>query len=170
MDTWILYIWASDIHLQIFVIKCFSKIMSLQMEHLKRANRLWTNDSLFLHPTLKIPVLEKQEEEVIDFFVSSTSADTTSLSNSSSSEIVGEENSPQSGSDSAKDTCANHLQESSASPYRNASRNSLRSLDSPARRVSSENKDISVKDFLSKIDSETAQIKSNVERLECSTE
>lgn len=33
-------------------------VLAVQTEELKRANRLWTSDSLFLRPWLAVPVLE----------------------------------------------------------------------------------------------------------------
>ncbi|XP_014666594.1 PREDICTED: lysM and putative peptidoglycan-binding domain-containing protein 1-like [Priapulus caudatus] len=138
----------------------------VSMGHLKRANRLWTNDSLFLHPTLKIPIIEKQEEDVMDFFVNANGADAESASTSSSSDFVGEEQSAPSGSDSAKESCTARLGEGTISPCRTGSPRILSNSRSPARQVAVEEKEISVTDFLRKIDNETAQIKSKVKRLE----
>lgn len=66
--------------------KIFYCISILQMEQIRRANRLWASDSLFLRETLLIPVELENSSDVV--CKTSTTTVTTPLSSSSSSSQI----------------------------------------------------------------------------------
>ena len=111
------------------------------MEQVKRENKLWTNDSLFLREHLLIPVAAQDISNIPD-----------------DSEVVVIDNAPRSRSGTgASDTKS-----------RTSSQNSVNSVD---RHKASENDcdkspEPSGMDFLSRFDNSMAEIKSSVNRME----
>ena len=129
---------------------------------MKRANNMWTNDSLFLREYILIPLHNKSPLQESNPFVNgihSTCAATTTTPGTTggitrdTEEIV-----------TRKDV-QNSLKMSRSSSGRSIASEPA-SLSSSLSFSSSSTSDTSGKDFLSKFDSSLAQIKSNVQRLE----
>ncbi|ELT91332.1 hypothetical protein CAPTEDRAFT_224129, partial [Capitella teleta] len=111
------------------------------MEQIKRANKIWTNDSLFLHEFILIPVDRSSQQQS-----SKNQASQHDAVLSDSDEIVTRQE-------------LSHSQ---------SLQSSLKDSASPASPPPTP--DLSASDFLNRLDSSLASIKTNIERLENSTE
>lgn len=120
------------------------KLKLLQVEQIKRENKLWTNDSLFLREYLLIPIASENENDLPED-CEIVEVDNTLRSRSSSQKS--RSNSQVNGSDNADST------------------------HTPSKPSSEpeETKETSGKDFLSKFDNSFAVLKSNVKKMEQNT-
>lgn len=116
------------------------------MEHIKRANKLWTSDSLFLRPTLNIPI---GDEDLSTLYSASSSQASTPLN--------------------GHNTLGNSSQnQSSTETSIDCDEASLKSPCEPSNLGSSDNSqpvhtnDESYKDFLMRIDSSISKTKNQV--------
>uniref|UniRef100_A0A8W8NXB6 LysM domain-containing protein n=1 Tax=Magallana gigas TaxID=29159 RepID=A0A8W8NXB6_MAGGI len=114
------------------------------VEQIKRENKLWTNDSLFLREYLLIPIASENENDLPED-CEIVEVDNTLRSRSSSQKS--RSNSQVNGSDNANST--HTLTKQSSEPE--------------------ETKETSGKDFLSKFDNSFAVLKSNVKKMEQNT-
>ncbi|KAI1280706.1 LysM and putative peptidoglycan-binding domain-containing protein 1 [Halotydeus destructor] len=118
------------------------------MEHIKRINKMWTSDSLCLRPTLKIPISDDTDK--VSPFESATSSKMSSRSNSQF----------------AIDDAANLRSHPSSS----STGSEDKSLTSPSGSLTpvetNDHSEVSVLDFLSRIDSSITQTKCQVYQTE----
>jgi hypothetical protein len=121
------------------------------MEHIKRANKLWTADSLFLRPTLNIPISETSELKSPEYSSSSSQAST-----------------PQNGHNPMLKTFKTSLQGSDETSLKSSNgsidgpSNGTANGDSRAPSATSHKKEESIVDFLSRIDSSISKTKDQV--------
>ena len=113
------------------------------MEDLKRANQIWTNDSLFLREYLLVPFIRKPVESSISLI--NGTAPRPPTSNDESMEII------------SKRELESSLKEKKKSEEQTAE----------SAKISQGQ---SAKDFLSKFDTSLTQIKTNVQKLEEKTQ
>lgn len=131
--------------MMIMTMKIFQTLKKfLQVEQIKRENKLWTNDSLFLREYLLIPIASENENDLPED-CEIVEVDNTLRSRSSSQKS--RSNSQVNGSDNANSTHTPTKQSSEPE----------------------ETKETSGKDFLSKFDNSFAVLKSNVKKMEQNT-
>jgi len=166
---------------------------NVSMEKIKRANNLWTSDSLFLRPTLSIPIDKPKIEEEslngteanghqLDRSLNSTNS-TNSSSNTSSSYLNGNHNNSSMNSSSASSSnehnnnldykiSLNEIQpdlqstQSISDPKPSTSNHNLNGDDNEMLR----GKDESMDDFLSRIDQYIKQSKVKADSFATSSE
>jgi len=133
----------------------------VSMEHIKRANKLWTADSLFLRPTLNIPLLGEANQ--IDFktppYSSSSSQDSSPKRKNSSRGTTSQQSSVV---DCQEEVCLDSSESSSRSQNGASSENGSASAIGIAATAATSQKEESVLDFLMRIDSSISKTKDQV--------
>lgn len=127
------------------------------MEHIKRANKMWTSDSLFLRPTLNIPIMGSDTSPL--YTPGSSVASTPTAANGHSLANSADFGKAEAGSSSNKSSL-DCDEISLNSPSAGVSRQNSVITDAPTT------SDESVADFLMRIDSSISKTKSQVTQVE----